>query len=156
MSLLWPGFLVLIGLVPLIVAAYIWTIRRQRVGLRYSSLSLVRDALPRFSQIRRHIPVALFLIALTSLIVALSRPVNIVSVPTGQATIILALDVSQSMRQTDISPSRIDAAKAAALSFIQQQKSSTQIAIVAFAGYSELVQPPTTDQETLELAVRSL
>jgi Ca-activated chloride channel family protein len=156
MSLIWPGFLLLLGMVPLTVAAYIWTLRRQRVGLRYSSLALVREAIPRFSHLRRHIPVALFLVALTSLIVALSRPVNIVSVPTGQATIILALDVSHSMRQTDISPSRIAAAKAAALSFIQQQKSSTQIAIVAFAGYAELVQPPTSDQETLELAVRSL
>ncbi|HKP54330.1 MAG TPA: VWA domain-containing protein [Chloroflexia bacterium] len=156
MSLLWPGFLLLLGLVPLIIAIYIWVLRRQRVGLRYSSLALVREALPRYSHLRRHLPFALFLVALASLIVTLSRPVSIVSVPSGQATIILAMDVSQSMRQTDIYPSRLEAAEAAALSFIQQQKSSTQIAIVAFAGYAELVQPPTSDQEALELAVRSL
>jgi Ca-activated chloride channel family protein len=156
MTLLWPGFLLLLGLLPLIIGAYIWVLRRQRVGLRYSSLSLVREALPRHSHLRRHLPFALFLVALTSLILTLSRPVSIVSVPTGQATIILALDVSRSMLQTDIEPSRLDAAQAAALSFIQQQKSSTRIAIVAFAGYAELVQPPTSDQEALELAVRSL
>jgi Ca-activated chloride channel family protein len=156
MSLLWPGSLLLLGLVPLLVAFYIWVLRRQRVGLRYSSLALVRDALPRFSHLRRHLPFAIFLAALVCLIVAVSRPVNIVSVPTGQATIILTIDVSHSMRQTDIQPSRLQAAQEAALSFIRQQKASTQIAIVAFAGYAELIQPPTTEQQSLELAVRSL
>jgi Ca-activated chloride channel family protein len=131
-------------------------IRRQRVGLRYSSLSLVREALPRYSHLRRHLPFAIFLLALTSLTLALARPVQIVRVPTGQATIILALDVSGSMRQRDIQPSRLEAAKAAALSFIRQQKSTTQIAIVAFAGYAELIQQPTSDQEALEIAVESL
>lgn len=156
MSLLWPGFLLLLGLVPLIIGVYIWALRRRRVGLRYSSLSLVREALPRYSRLRRHLPFALFLLSLASLIVALGRPVQIVSVPTGQATIILALDVSLSMRQMDIPPSRLEAAKSAALSFIQRQKPSTQIGIVAFAGYAELVQPPTSDQEALQIAVRSL
>jgi Ca-activated chloride channel family protein len=156
MSLLWPGFLALLGLLPLSVAVYIWMLRRRRMALRYSSLALVRAAIPRFSRIRRHLPFALFLFALASLVVALGRPVQIVSVPTGQATIILALDVSQSMRQTDIQPSRIEAAQAAALSFIQSQKASTQIGIVAFAGYAELIQPPTSDQEALESAVESL
>ena len=156
MTLLWPGFLLLLGLVPLIIGAYIWMLRRRRVALRYSSLSLVRAALPRYSHLRRHLPFALFLLALTSLIVALGRPVQIVSVPSGQATIILALDASGSMRQTDIAPSRLQAAQAAALSFIQQQKSTTQIGLVAFAGYSQLIQPPTSDQEALQIAVESL
>jgi Ca-activated chloride channel family protein len=96
------------------------------------------------------------LLALGGLTVALARPVRIVSVPTGQATIILAMDVSQSMRQQDIQPSRLQAAEAAALSFIQRQKASTQIGLVAFAGYAELVQPPTSNQEALQIAVESL
>jgi Ca-activated chloride channel family protein len=156
MSMLWPGFLVLLILVPLLVAVYVWAQRRRRVGLRYSSLSLVREALPRFSHLRRHLPFALFLVALSSLIVALSRPVQLVTVPSGQATIILAIDVSGSMRQRDISPSRLQAAQAAAISFIQRQRPNTQIGIVAFAGYAELVQPTTTDQEALQIAVESL
>ncbi len=156
MDLLWPGFLLLLGLVPLLATVYIWMLRRRRVAVRYSSLGLVRAALPRYAQWRRHLPFALFLLALTSLIFALVRPVQIVSVPTGQATIILALDVSGSMRQTDIRPSRLEAAKAAAESFIQSQKASTQIGIVAFAGYAELIQPPTSDQEALQVAVESL
>lgn len=156
MSLLWPGFLLLLGLVPLTIGLYIWALRRRRVGLRYSSLSLVRAALPRYSHLRRHLPFALFLLSLASLIVALGRPIQIVSVPTGQATIILALDVSRSMRQADIPPNRLEAAKAAALSFIQRQKASTQIGLVAFAGYAEMVLPPTSDQEALETAIESL
>src|SRR5919205_1708250 len=157
MSLLWPGFLLLLGVVPLIVAAYIWMLRRRRRGaLRYSSLTLVRAALPRRSRLRRHLPFALFLLALVSLIIALGRPVSIVSVPTDQTTIMLALDVSGSMRQNDIQPSRIEAAQDAALAFIRRQKSATQIGLVAFSGYAELIQPPTRDQEALQAAVESL
>ena len=156
MTLLWPGFLWLLGLVPLFIGIYIWMLRRQRVGLRYSSLSLVRVALPRYSNHKRHVPFALFLLALTSLIVTMARPVQIVSIPSGQATIILALDVSGSMRQQDIRPSRLQAAKAAALSFIDNQKASTRIAIVAFAGYAELIQPATSDHAALQYAIQSL
>jgi Ca-activated chloride channel family protein len=157
MDLLWPGFLILLALVPLIIAAYVWMLRRRRrFTVRFSSLTLVRAALPRYSRLRRHLPFALFLLALTSLMLALARPVAIVSVPTDQTTIILTMDVSRSMRAADIPPSRLEAAKAAAQSFIQGQKSSTQIGIVAFAGFSEMVQPPTTDQEALLTAIDSL
>jgi Ca-activated chloride channel family protein len=157
MDVLWPGFLFLLAIVPLLIAAYIWMLRRRRrFTVRYSSLTLVRAALPRFSRWRRHLPFALFLLALTSLVFALARPVAIVSVPTGQTTVILAIDVSRSMCATDIQPNRLEAAKAAALSFIQSQKSSTQISIVAFAGFAEVTQPPTTDQEALQSAVESL
>jgi Ca-activated chloride channel family protein len=124
--------------------------------VRYSSLALVRAALPHQSRLRRHLPFALFLLALTSLVIALGRPVAIVSVPTGQVTIILAMDVSRSMCATDIPPNRLEAAKAAALSFIQSQRSGTQIGVVAFAGFAELIQPPTTDQEVLQDVVESL
>lgn len=156
MTFLWPGFLLLLGIVPLLVAVYIWSLRRRRVALRYSSLSLVRAAIPRYSRLRRHLPFALFVLALASLVVTMARPVQLVSVPSGQATIILALDVSGSMRQTDIQPSRLAAAKAAALSFIESQEASTRMAIVAFAGYAELIQPPTSDRQALQYAVMSL
>ena len=157
MDLLWPRFLLLLGLIPLILAVYIWMLRRRRrFAVRYSSLALVREVLPRQSRWRRHLPFALFLLALASLIIALSRPVTIVSVPTDQTTIILTLDVSGSMRSRDIQPSRLAAAEAAALSFIQRQKSSTQIGIVAFSSFGEIIQAPTTDQEALQAAVESL
>lgn len=157
MDLLWPGFLLLLGIMPLIVAAYIWMLRRRRrFAVRYSSLALVREALPHQSRLRRHLPFALFIVALTSLVIALGRPVAIVSVPAGQTIVILAIDVSRSMCSTDIQPNRLEAAKVAALSFIQHQNSSMQIGIIAFAGFAELIQPPTTDQEVLQDAVESL
>jgi Ca-activated chloride channel homolog len=157
MELLWPGFLYLLGLVPVLIALYIWILhRRRRFAVRYSSLSLVREAMPRKSSWRRHIPFGLFMLALASLAFALTRPVAVANVPTNQTTIILAIDVSGSMRSRDISPSRIEAAESAALWFIQHQKPGTQIGIVAFSGYGELIQPPTSDQEALQIAVDSL
>ena len=157
MGLLWPGFLILLGLIPLIVAIYLWILRRrQRYAIRYSSLSLVRAALPRQSRWRRHLPFAFFLLALVSLILALGRPISIVSVPTDQTTIILAIDVSRSMCSTDIQPNRLKAAEDAALAFIQRQRSSTRIGVVAFAGFAEVIQPPITDEEVLQTAIESL
>jgi Ca-activated chloride channel homolog len=157
MDLLWPGFLLLLGLVPLIIAAYIWMLRRRRrFTVRYSSLALVRAALPRYSRWRRHLPFALFLLALSSLVVAMGRPVAIASVPAGTTTIILAIDVSRSMCSTDVPPNRLVAAQEAALSFIERQPPSTQIGIVAFAGFAAMLQEPTTDQEMLADIVQSL
>ena len=124
--------------------------------MRYSSISLVVAAQPRTSRVRRHLPFGLFLVALGGLVLALARPAAVVSVPTGQTSILLVIDVSRSMCSTDIPPSRLLAAEAAAADFIQSQGSTTQIGIVAFAGFAELVQAPTTDQEVLLDAVRSL
>jgi len=157
MDVLWPGFLVLLGLIPLAIGMYIWMLRRRRrYAVRYSSLSLVRAAVPRRSWLRRHLPFALFAVALTSLVMALSRPVAIASVPYGQATIVLAIDVSLSMCSTDIEPNRLEAAQAAALSFIERQPRGTQIGLVAFAGFAEVIQPPTDDRDALRAAVEGL
>ncbi len=157
MDLLWPGLLLLLVLIPLSIAAYIWMLRRRRrFTVRYSSLSLVRDALPRYSRWRRHIPFALFMLALSSLIMAASRPVSIVSVPAGNTTIMLSLDVSRSMCSTDVPPNRMVAAQEAALSFVQEQPANTLIGIVAYAGFAAILQMPTSDQEVLEDVIQSL
>ncbi len=157
MDLLWPVSIFLLTVVPLLVGAYILVLRRRRrFAVRFSSLSLIRAAAPQQSRLRRHLPFILFALALVSLIFALARPVTIISVPTNQTTIILSLDVSGSMRFNDIAPSRLAAAEDAAISFIQQQGAQTQIGLVAFSGFGELVQPPTTDQEALTAAIESL
>jgi Ca-activated chloride channel homolog len=156
MQLLSPLFLILLGVLPALVAVRIWALRRRRAGFRYSSLSLVHGLLPRSSWIRRHLPFGLLLVGLASLVVALARPVSIVSVPAGQTTVILALDVSRSMCATDIDPNRLLAAEAAAASFIERQSSTTRIGIVAFSGFAEMVQVPTNDQEVLLDVVQSL
>ena len=151
-----PLFLVLLTLLPVLIGIRIWLLRRRRSAVRYSSLSLIRDAAPRSSLIRRHLPFALFVLAIGSLVIAMARPVDVVSVPAGRTTVILALDVSRSMCATDIPPNRLVAAERAAASFIERQGSSTQIGIVAFAGFAEIVQSPTTDQEVLLDVVASL
>ncbi len=157
MDLRWPWFLLALGLIPVLIAAYLWMMRRRRrFAVRYSSLSLVRAAMTRQSQWRRHLPFALFLLALTSLTVAMTRPVSVISVPAGQVTIILTLDVSRSMCSTDIAPNRLVAAKEAATSFIEDQAMGTQIGVVAFAGFAQVVAPPTSDQEVLQDVVESL
>jgi Ca-activated chloride channel family protein len=157
MALLWPEFLALLGLIPILIGLYIWILRRRRrFAVRYSSLSLVRDAMPKHSWLRRHLPFILFLIALSSLMLALTRPVAIVTVPTTDTTVILSIDASRSMCSTDIPPNRLEAAKSAALDFIQSQKSNTKIGIVVFAGFAAITQPPTTDQEMLQDAIQSI
>jgi len=157
MSLLWPGFLYLLILIPLIVAVYILLLRRRRrFAVRYSSLSLVREAAKQQSWLRRHLPFLLFLFALTSLVFSLARPVATVLIPSNKATVILAIDVSRSMCSTDIPPNRLEVAKDAALSFIRNNSSGRQVGIVAFAGFAELIQPPTTDLKLLENAISYL
>jgi Ca-activated chloride channel family protein len=156
MSLLSPGFLLLLVLLPVLVVTRVLLLRRRRSAMRYSSLSLIHEAQPGSSRIRRHLPFALFALALASLTLAMARPVDIVSVPAGETTVIFAMDVSRSMCATDIPPNRLEAAEAAAASFIERQGSTTQIGIVAFAGFAEIVQAPTNDQEVLLDVVQSL
>lgn len=157
MSMMWPGFLYLLSLIPLLIAAYLWALkRRRRFVIRYSSLSLVREAAAHQSWLRRHLPFILFLLALTSLVFALTRPTAEIIVPSNRATIILALDISRSMCSTDIPPNRLVAAQEAAIEFVQRQDESTQIGIVAFAGFAELVQPPTRDRDLLVNAISNL
>lgn len=157
MNLLWPEFLALLGLIPLLLIVYIWILRRRKkFRVRYSSLSLLREALPPRSNLRRHVPFALFLLALASLAFAMARPAAVLSVPALKRTIILAIDISRSMCATDIKPSRIQAAKSAASSFVQRQNGSSQVGVVAFAGFAAIIQPPSVDSEVLLDAIDSL
>ena len=157
MEFLWPGLLLLLGLLPVLVGVYAWSLRRRRpAGVRYSSLALVRAAQPGSSRLRRHLPFGLFVLAVGSLVIAAARPVVIVNLPANQTSIILAIDVSGSMCSADIAPNRLQAAEAAAASFIEHQGPTTQIGIVAFSSFAELVQAPTTDVETLLDALQSL
>ena len=157
MSFLWAGSLLLLVLIPLFIAVYIWLLRRRRrYTVRFSSLALVRAAASHQSRWRRHVPFAVFLLALTSLVLAMARPVATVSVPSNKATIIMAIDVSRSMCSNDIKPNRLEAAKSAAESFIHSKIKGRKIGIVAFAGFAELIQPSTDNVRLLDAAVESL
>lgn len=157
MSFLWSSSLLLLGLIPLFIIFYIFLLRRRRrFTVRYSSLSLVREAAAHQSRWKRHLPFALFLLAMTSLVFALGRPVATVTVPLNKATTILTMDVSISMCSNDIQPNRLEAAKNAAKAFFRSQVSNRQVGIVAFAGFAELIQPPTDSVPLLDTAVASL
>ena len=156
MNFLWPWFLLLLLLIPLLIAIYIWSLRRKRkFAVRYSSIALIREAMPRRSRWRQHLPFILFLLALTCLVTAVARPVAEVEVPLSRTTIILAIDISRSMCATDVSPNRLTVAQDAALAFIEDQADDVRIGLVAFAGFAEIVVPPTNDKELLKDAVEN-
>ncbi len=156
MIFLWPLLLLLLVLIPLLIVVYILLLRRKRkFAVRYSSLSLIRAALPKRSRWRQHLTMALFLLAMASLIVAVARPVAEVEVPLSRTTIILALDVSRSMCSTDLEPNRLSVAQEAALTFVKDQADDTRIGLVAFAGFAEVVVPPTNDKEILTTAIEN-
>lgn len=156
MHFLWPFSLLLLLTIPLLVAVYIWNLRRKRkYAVRYSSLSLIREALPKHALWRQHLPFVFFVLAIASLIIAFARPVVDVQVPLSRTSIILAIDISRSMCATDVSPNRLSVAQDAALSFIEDQADEVRIGIVAFAGFAEIVVPPTNDKELLRSAIEN-
>ena len=154
MTFLWPEMLWLLLLVPAVVTAYALLMRRKKeAALRYASLSLIRDAMSAGQRFRRHIPPLLFLVALTLMIIAVARPAAVVTLPSQHETVILAMDVSGSMRATDVKPSRIVAAQEAARAFIAEQPKSTRIGVVSFAATASVVQSPTHSREDILAAI---
>jgi Ca-activated chloride channel family protein len=154
LTFLWPEMLWLLLLVPLIVAGYVAMIRRKKkLAVRYASLSIVRGALGAGPRFRRHVPPVLFLIALTLMIGAIARPAALVTLPYQYETVILAIDTSGSMRASDVAPTRIDAAQAAARSFVNEQPRSTHVGVVSFAATASVVQAPTLNREDILAAL---
>ena len=154
MSFEWPNMLWLLLALPLLVWAYLAVLaRKKKYALRYASLQIVKEAMGKGAGIRRHIPPLLFLLALAVMIVAIARPQATVTLPSQRETIILALDVSGSMRATDVLPNRLAAAQAAAKSFIADQPPGVNIGIVAFAGTATLAQAPTQNKDDLYAAI---
>jgi len=157
MDFLWPQALLLLLAAPALVVLYALILRRQaRVAVRYPSVALIRGSLSPGQRLRRHVPPLLLLLALTTLFVALARPLATLTLPSDQRTIILAMDVSKSMRATDVEPSRIGAAREAAKTFIREQPADVRIGIVSFAGSAAVVQRPTHDRADLEAAIDQL
>lgn len=154
MSFLWPEALWLLVLLPLLVAAYFWLLaRRKKFALRFASLGLVKEAIGGGARWRRHLPPLLFLLALALMMLAVARPMATVTLPTQQETIILAMDVSGSMRAKDVEPNRLEASQNAARAFVAQLPPNTRIGVVAFAGTASLVQPPTLSREDVLAAI---
>jgi Ca-activated chloride channel family protein len=154
MNFLWPEFLLLLAALPVMVLLYLWLMRRKKkMALRYASLSIVKEAMGGAQSIKRHIPPALFLLAMAAMLLAAARPVAVVTLPSNQQTIILAMDVSGSMRATDVQPSRLVASQNAAKAFLAELPRHVKVDIVAFAGSAQVVQLPTTNREDLVTAI---
>ena len=153
MTFQWPELLWLMLAVPALVAAYVMLLRKRRkLALQYASLSLVREA-NAIQSIRRHIPPLLLLLALTLMIAATARPSAVLTLPSQHETVILAMDVSGSMRATDVQPTRLAAAQAAAKAFVAEQSESVRIGVVAFAGTATVAQAPTRNHEDVIAAI---
>jgi len=121
--------------------------------VRYASLAIVKEALGRGPGLRRHIPPVLFLLALAAMLLAAARPVATITLPSTQQTIILAMDVSGSMRATDVQPNRLVAAQNAAKSFLGDLPRDVKVGIVAFAGSAQVAQLATVNREDLITAI---
>lgn len=154
MTFFWPFMLWLLALLPVLILLYILVLRRKkRSAVRFANLSLVKAAVGRSIGWRRHVPPALFLVALAVLIVATARPAAVVTLNAARSTVILAMDISGSMGAEDVAPNRLVASQEAAKKFIADQPSSVEIGIVAFASVALLVQSPTTEREPLYAAI---
>jgi Ca-activated chloride channel family protein len=148
MTFLAPQALLLLLLVPLFAVIYVWMQRRRRrYALRYASVALVRDAVGKGPGIRRHIPPALFLLALAAMGLAVARPQAIVPVTEDLGTVVLAVDTSGSMQATDVSPNRMEATKDAVRRFVEAEPDGVQIGIVSFSDAGAVLQAPTKDRD---------
>lgn len=154
MTFQWPELLWLLLALPLLVALYLWLLRRKKkLALRYASLVLVREAMGQSTSIRRHIPPLLLLLAIAALLLAGARPFAVLTLPAQQKTIMLAIDVSGSMRATDVEPNRLVAAQNAAKAFLKELPRGVKVGVLAFAGSAQVAQRPTLNRDDLVSAI---
>lgn len=141
---------------PMAVGLYLWLLqRRKKFALRYTDLTLLKLA-ESGHRWRRHVPAGLLLLAFVLAILTCARPAAVVTLATRGGTIVMAIDVSGSMRAADVAPNRISAAQIAAKAFVDKRDKPIRIAIVGFSGNAFLVQPPTTDTAQLDKAIDGL
>ncbi|HTP02372.1 MAG TPA: VWA domain-containing protein [Anaerolineales bacterium] len=157
MSFIWPAALLSLIFVPVLVGIYVqMQRRRQRIRAQYGNMGFVQNTSGRRIGAVRHIPPLLMLAGLSILMLASARPQTEVALPRVEGTIILAFDVSGSMAATDLQPTRIDAAKAAARAFVDKQPSTVQVGIVAFSDSGFSVQAPTNDKDQVLASINRL
>ena len=153
-SFMWPQWLWLLLALPLLVAAYAKMLqRRKKLSPHFAGLSGLNTLGRGGGRWRQHLPPLLFLMAIAAALLAASRPFAVIALPATQSTIVLAMDVSLSMRVTDVKPNRLVAAQEAAKAFLKDLPKSVKVAIVTFAASAQLIQPATLDREALAAAI---
>ena len=157
LSFLSPDRLLILLVIPLLVGAYIFATRRKnRRGMRFTNTSMLDVVVPKQSQWRRHLAVALSLLSLVTLTAAFAQPSTQIDVPRERATVVIVIDASQSMQATDVAPNRLAAAKAAAIEFVQKIPDKYNVSVVSMAGNSSILVPPTLAHNTVENAINSI
>ncbi|WP_304105925.1 VWA domain-containing protein [Mycolicibacterium bacteremicum] len=157
MTFLFPAALLLLVPVALLAVGYLVALRRrQRYVVRYAALPLLDSVIPEQPQWRRHVPAVLLITTLGLLAMAAARPEMPVRVPYERATIIVAIDTSESMQARDVAPDRLTAAVAAAGDFIEQMPDTFNVGLVAFAGSTVVLHPPDTDHAAVRDSLRSI
>ncbi|MCW2804044.1 MAG: Ca-activated chloride channel [Propionibacteriaceae bacterium] len=157
LAFLAPERLLILLVIPLLIAAYIFASRRKnRRGMRFTNTSMLAVVVPKQSQWRRHVAVALSILSLVTLTAAFARPKTQVDVPRERATVVLVIDASLSMQATDVQPTRLDAAKAAAVDFVEKLPEKYNVSVVSMAGSASILVPPTLAHNTVENAINSI
>ena len=157
MELLWQDALWLLLALPMLAGAYLaWLRRTNRAAVRYTSARLVREAMTRADYWRPHVPPLVFFAGIALLLLAVARPAIYTRSPAAQATVVLLMDVSLSMAASDVRPTRLDAARAAAKRFVDAQPRDVHIGVVAFGGHADVVQAPTGKRKDVIAALDAL
>jgi len=157
MTFLAPLLLLGLLLVPILIGLYLWAQRRRsRYAVRFTNLDLLANIAPKRPSWRRHLPPVLYLTAVAFLVLGLARPSMVVAVPREDATVMLAIDVSGSMKATDVDPTRLDAAKDAARSFVAQLPEGIRVGVVSFASRPQTLVQPTADRNDVIQAIDRL
>jgi Ca-activated chloride channel family protein len=157
MSFAAPGFLIGLLALPAALAALQLARRRtRRYAVRFPGVTTAAALLPRASAIRRHLPLAMYLLALAAAILALARPEATVAVPIERASVILVTDASRSMLATDVKPSRLGVAQAAGKRFLDRLPRRFRAGAVGYSDVPHTLTAPTTDRAEIKSSIDSL
>ncbi len=148
MSFVWPTLLISLVFIPVLLYFYFRLQRRRKdLAAKFGALGVIRDSRGRGPGASQHLPPMMFLGGIAILLVSMARPQATISIPRLEGTVVLTFDISGSMAATDLQPTRMEAAKAAASQFVKNQPSSVLIGVVAFSDGGVSVQPPTANRE---------
>jgi Ca-activated chloride channel family protein len=153
----WPIALLALAALPLLVVVYLWYERRRVASqARFGNPDLLPNVIDREPGRLRYLPLGVLLVGLGMMIFGVARPHAIVTVPREEATVVLAIDVSRSMKAKDVQPTRLDAARGAAKAFLADVPEEYRVGVVSFATRAAAGVPPTSDRALVNAALDSL